>query len=251
MTTSIQEIYDRTASNWVRKEPIILSDYTGRPPTLEFCEPVLNQRILDLGCGEGYCARQLKERGAASVLGIDVSPEMIQRATMQETLEPLNIQYQVGSATDLNPLESASFDLIVAVFLFNYLSIADMTQVMREVHRLLVPGGRFVFAVPHPMLAFMKAQEAPFYFDPEEMGYFSGRDRAFTGKIWRRDGVSLDVRSFHKVMSDYFSALKTAGFNTLPDVKELTVTQSMLDLDQAFFEPIQDMPLHVLVRITR
>lgn len=248
---TVQEIYDQSASGWVRKEPIILSDFTARPPTLDFCGDPTGKRVLDLGCGEGYCARQIKERGAASLLGIDISSEMIERAQLQELQSPLQIQYQVGSATDLKHLETASFDLAIAVFLFNYLTIDEMIHVMQEMHRLLVAGGTFVFAVPHPALAFIRHQSAPFYFDAKSEGYFSGRDQSFTGKIWRRDGVALDVRSFHKVFSDYFVALKTAGFAKLPDIQELTVTPELMQLDASFFGPVVDIPLHLLIRVDR
>ncbi|MBN8560531.1 MAG: class I SAM-dependent methyltransferase [Leptolyngbya sp. UWPOB_LEPTO1] len=249
--STVQAIYDKSAPSWVRHEPTILSDFTARPPTLDFCGNVTGKRVLDLGCGEGYCARQLKERGAASVFGIDISPEMIERAQIQERQSPLGIQYQAGSATDLKALKTESFDLAVAVFLFNYLSIDEMLCVMQEVHRLLIVGGDFIFVVPHPMLAFTHRQSAPFYFDSESQGYFSGRDHAFSGKIWRRDGIALDVRSFHKVFSDYLTALKTAGFTAMPELQELTVTPELLELDSSFFEPVVDIPLHLLMRVTR
>ncbi len=249
--STVQAIYDKSAPSWVRQEPTILSDFTARPPTLDFCGNLTGKRVLDLGCGEGYCARQLKERGAASVLGIDISPEMVERAQLQERQFPLGIQYHAGSATDLKALETSTFDLAVAVFLFNYLSIDEMLHVMQEVHRLLTVGGAFVFVVPHPMLPFTHRHSAPFYFDSESQGYFSGRNHPFTGKIWRRDGIALDVRSFHKVFSDYFAALKTAGFTAMPEVQELTVTPELLQLDSSFFEPIFDIPLHLLMRVTR
>ena len=71
--------YDQAAARWERNAPVLLSDFTARPFLLEWCEPEY-ARVLDLGCGEGYVARQLGERGARSVHGIDVSAEMVERA---------------------------------------------------------------------------------------------------------------------------------------------------------------------------
>ena len=122
---------------------------------------------------------------------------------------------------------------------------------MGEVHRVLRPGGRFVFAVPHPSLAFLGEKRAPFYFEPDGVGYFSGRDRQFEGEIWRRDGKSVPVRSVHKTMEDYLTGLRDAGFNRMPDVVELRATEEHLELDPEWFGPLRDLPLHVAFRLTR
>ena len=59
------------------------------------------QRVLDLACGFGFYTRLLKQQGAATVVGVDISPEMIRLATQQEQAEPLGITYQVGDAVAL------------------------------------------------------------------------------------------------------------------------------------------------------
>src|SRR2546426_8483615 len=75
------------------------------------------QRVLDLACGFGFYTRLLKQRGAAQVVGVDISPEMI-RLAQQEQAEPLGITYQVGDAAALPQL--GRFDLVTAVYLLNY-----------------------------------------------------------------------------------------------------------------------------------
>lgn len=247
---STQTIYDRSAGSWSRSGPLLLSDYSARPYLLECCEPVQGAKVADLGCGEGYIARQLVLRGAARVEGLDISAGMIEKAEAAGTQEG-RIRYQVASATGDWDLEEGSFDLVVAVFLFNYLTIDEMEQVMKRARRLLKEGGRFVFAVPHPSLAWMRPQTAPFYFDAGRYGYFSGRDHLFEGRIWRRDGIAVPVRSIHKTFADYFKALKAAGFTAMPDVEELRVTDEHIVLDPEFFSPLRDLPLHVAFHIQR
>src|SRR5712692_4423849 len=56
------------------------------------------KRVLDLACGFGFYTRLLKQHGAAQVIGVDISPEMIRLAHQQEQAEPLGIAYQVGDA---------------------------------------------------------------------------------------------------------------------------------------------------------
>ena len=251
MSVSTQQLYNEASDNWQRTEPILLSDYTARPFLLEWCQPVKGLDVLDLGCGEGYFARQLKQRGAGTLRGIDVSEEMIRGAREREQREQLGIDYAAGDASDLDGIEDESVDLCVAVFLFNYLDLDRTRHTMREVHRALRPGGRFVFAVPHPALAFLGDKVAPFYFEPEGKGYFSGRDRQFEGKIWRRDGKSVPVRSVHKTLEDYIEGLAAAGFDKMPRLSELRATEQHLAMDPEWFGPLKDLPLHLAFHVTK
>lgn len=254
MTTtyfSTKTLYNHSAGSWIRKEPISLSDFTARPVLLEMCEPVKNLQVLDLGCGEGYCSRELKRRGAAKVYGIDLSERMIEAAQQQDQLDNLEIKYEAKCATNLAHIGSQSFDQVLAVFLFNYLTVEQMTQCMREVFRVLRPGGRFVFSVPHPAFPYMRSEEYPFYFDVGNLGYFSQRNQQFPGKIWKRDGSWLEVQLVHKPLEDYFAALADAGFSVMPLVRELRVTSEHLQIDSDFFKPLFDYPLHLAIQISR
>ena len=234
-----------------RREPTSLSDFTGRPRTLELCRPVEGKRVLDLGCGEGYCARRLMRMGAAEVVGIDSSAQMIAAARSEEAADPLGISYDVGDATQLAPIEDHAFDLVLAMFLFNYLDVEGTRRCMSEVARVLRPAGRFVFAVPHPSLPFVREKEPPFYFEVDRGGYFSNRDHRFPGRIWKRDGTALEVQLIHKTFEDYFAALRGAGFRTLPQVLELGVTPEIEQIDPGFFGPLVDVPLHAAFAIDR
>ena len=249
MPTDTRTLYDQTAANWSRHQPSSLSDYTARPQVMALCEPLAGKLVLDLGCGEGYCSRMLRQRGA-HVAGLDVSENMIELARQAERAQPLGIRYDTGDAVTAD-LEDASFDLVVAVFLFNYLGVEQMRKTMANVHRMLRPGGHFVFAVPHPLFAFMREAAAPFYFDVGAAGYFSARDSLFGGRIWKRDGSALDVQLVHKTLEDYFTGLRMAGFTAMPTVTELTVTREMVDMDEGFFGPLFDLPLHMAVKVAR
>ena len=251
MSVTTKQLYDAASNDWQRSEPILLSDFTARPFLLKWCEPVAKLNVLDLGCGEGYFARGLKRQGAGSILGIDVSEEMVRGAEQREAQEQLGIRYRAGDATDLTAIASESVDLTVAVFLFNYLTLEQTRHTMHEVHRVLRPGGRFIFAVPHPSLAFLGDKVAPFYFDPQSKGYFSGRDCQFEGEIWRRDGKSVRVRSVHKNLEDYLGALAAAGFTQMPQVAELRATEEHLRMDPTWFGPLRDKPLHLAFQLRK
>lgn len=248
---STRDLYDASAAAWTRNAPISLSDFTARPFVLSLCEPFQGARVLDLGCGEGYCARQLRRAGAGDVLGIDLSSGMIDAASAEERERPLGITYRQGDALDLAAIETGQLDLVVAVFLFNYLTREAMTSCMREVRRVLKPGGKFVFSVPHPTFPFMRAPAPPFFFDLGGTDYFTARNTRFAGKIWRRDGSALDVQVVHKTIEDYFCALEAAGFTRLPVLRELSVTPTIMEVDPAFFGPLLGQPLHLALAIQR
>jgi SAM-dependent methyltransferase len=244
-------LYDRSAPGWKRTEPILLSDFTARPFLLSWCQPIDGKRVLDLGCGEGYFSRQLKQQGAAYVEGVDIAREMIAGASAAEESEPLGIHYRVSDAAEFSGMQDEVFDLAVAVFLFNYVDQEKMTKIMKGVFRVLRRGGRFIFSVPHPMFPFLHEELPPFHFRRNGAGYFSGRNELFEGRIWRRDGTDLPVRCVHKTIDDYFKALAEAGFVSLPSIRELHVQPKHLKMDPKFFAPLQEKPLHLAFKIMR
>jgi len=96
--------------------------------------------ILDLGCGTGLAGMVLKRR-AACLTGIDLSPEMIERARergIYDRLEISEINTWLASA-------QASFDLIVACDTLVY--FGDLTHVGKLAAKALKTGGHFAFTV--------------------------------------------------------------------------------------------------------
>lgn len=246
-----QRLYDQNATRWRRRAPSSLSDFTGRPAVFELCGAVEGLDVIDLGCGEGYCSRELAGRGAASVTGVDLSNEMVQLARAQERDLGQGIAYRQGDVAKLEDAD-ASYDLALGMFVYNYVDTTHMLASFREVFRVLRAGGHFVFAAPHPSFAFLRRQnQPPFFFDVQGAGYFSGRNRKFQGEIRRRDGSGLPVQMVHKTFTDYFEALRAAGFTSLPQVRELCVLPEHLTLDPEFFGPVADLPLHVAFRVAR
>ncbi len=245
-----EQLYDEQAGRWRRREPNSLSDFTGRPAVFELCGDVSGLEVLDVGCGEGYCARELKGRGAGRTLGIELSSEMVELARTQERELGQGIEYRQGDVRQLD-VEASSFDLVIAVFVFNYLSADDTTQALRQMRRALRPGGAAVFAVPHPAFPFMRDPAPPFFFDFSGRGYFSARDVRNEGEIHCLDGTQLGVQMVHKTFEDYFGCLRDAGFQSLPELRELRVRPEHLDQHPDFMGPLVDLPLHLAFRILK
>lgn len=214
------------------------------------CGDLTSRSILDIGCGEGYCARELKRRGAGDYLGLDLSNQMIEAAKIQEAQDQYGIEYRACNVVEFTP--ERTFDLCVAVFLFNYLRVDAMQRVFSMVYSALRPGGEFIFSVPHPFFPFVRSEKvAPFYFESTGKNYFSDVNQQFEGEIWKRSGEPLHVQCVHKKFSDYFDGLRLSGFSSMPEIKELTVTPELVATDPEFFSPLLNEPLHVLFKVTK
>src|SRR5262249_54551707 len=110
---------------------------------------VHGKTVLDLACGEGFYTRFIKRRGAARVVGVDLSSGMIELARREEQREPLGIDYIVHDVKQLALNET--FDVIVAAYLLNYAqTAAELLEMGRAIIRHLKPGGRFVTVNNNP-----------------------------------------------------------------------------------------------------
>lgn len=107
---------------------------------------VKGKRVLDLACGSGYGSNMLLEAGAASVVGIDISPEAIERARAQYSTS--NLEYQVGNAEDLAGVQTASFDTVVSFETIEHLP--HDRKYLDEVKRVLKKGGEYIVSTPDP-----------------------------------------------------------------------------------------------------
>jgi SAM-dependent methyltransferase len=109
---------------------------------------VAGAAVLELGCGSAPCARWLARRGAR-VVGLDLSTGMLRHARQAAAHTGIVVPLVQAGAEAL-PFADASFD--VACSAFGAIPfVADSALVMREVARVLRPGGRWVFAVTHPL----------------------------------------------------------------------------------------------------
>ncbi|HSB02593.1 MAG TPA: arsenite methyltransferase [Anaerolineales bacterium] len=113
----------------------------GDPITLASLQP--GQTVLDLGSGAGldcfFAAKKVGETGR--VIGVDMTPEMIERArSSAKRLNIQNVDFRQGYLEDL-PVESNSVDVIISNCVINL--APDKSKVFVEAFRALKPGGKF------------------------------------------------------------------------------------------------------------
>lgn len=102
-------------------------------------------RVLDIGCGTGILAREVATRlgSAGSVIGLDRDAGML---AVARRVAPA-IDWRQGDAQEL-PFDDASFDAVVSQFSLMYFS--DRVAALKEMKRVLAPGGRLAVAVWGP-----------------------------------------------------------------------------------------------------
>jgi SAM-dependent methyltransferase len=141
--------YDEIADQYKRAKLQPWRTHIERYTLLRLVGDVAGKAVIDLACGEGYYTRELRRRGAAPVVGVDLSGEMIRLAQAEEARQPLGIEYRVGDVRSLDM--PGRFDLAFAAYLLNYARTAEeLAQMCRAVARALRPGGRFVTANNNP-----------------------------------------------------------------------------------------------------
>jgi SAM-dependent methyltransferase len=109
---------------------------------------VAGRRVLEVGAGAAQCSRWLLAAGAEPV-ALDVSAVMLHRGRELGRVAGLDVPLVQADAARL-PFADASFDLACSAY-GGVPFVADSGSVMREVARVLRPGGRWVFSVSHPV----------------------------------------------------------------------------------------------------
>ena len=108
--------------------------------------------VLELGCGAGYFTQELARSGA-DVVAIDVSPELLQLA--RTNCDAPNVQYETENAYELS-YGDAVFDSVVGSSVLHHLEIE---QALRDVYRVLKPGGTIFFTEPNMLNPQIGAQK--------------------------------------------------------------------------------------------
>ncbi len=118
--------------------------------------------VLDVGTGTGFYPRIYKRMGAARVIGVDSSTEMITYARRVEEREPLGITYQVLDGGVLPKL--GGFDVVTAIWLLGYAEGEQaLDRMLAGLVANLAPGGTFVALTPNPDLNWDRLPELSSY----------------------------------------------------------------------------------------
>jgi len=177
--------------------------------------------VVDLGCGFGWFCRWAAEHGAAGVLGLDVSDNMLARARAETT--DARIRYDKADLERLQ-LPAGGFDLVYSSLAFHY--IKDFAGLLINIRQALKPGGRLIFSIEHPI-----------YMAPRQQEWLVGADG---GKVWPLNAYQIEgprvtnwlaegVVKQHRTMGTTLNLLIKSGF-TIAHVEEWSPSDAELAL---------------------
>ena len=147
--SAVGELWNANAEAWTTLTRLGYDkyrDHINTPAFMDMLPDVTGLRGLDVGCGEGHNTRLVAQRGAR-LTALDIAGRFVRYAQQQEALEPLGITYLRASAVEI-PLADASFDFVMATM--SMMDVPEQDRAIREVARVLKPGGFFQFSILHP-----------------------------------------------------------------------------------------------------
>lgn len=195
----------------------------------------------DLGCGYGWFYRWAREQGAETILGLDVSERMLERAKALSA-DPA-ITYAKADLEKLD-LPEASFDLAYSSLTFHY--IENLAGLFEKVHHALVPGAQLIFSIEHPI-----------YTAPQHPGWLIDTHSRKTWPVdsyqqegtrvtnWLADGVVKQ----HRTIGTLLNHLIRAGF-TIAHVEEWGPTDDEIAARPELAEE-RERPMMLLVSAHR
>ena len=149
-------------------------------------------KVLEIGCGTGYFTREIVKTGAL-VTVIDISPELLEIAK-QEIIES-NVHFMIDNAYELS-FEDHTFDSVVGSSVLHHL---EPEKAIRELFRVLKPGGSFYFTEPNmmnPQIALQKnipALKRRLGDSPDETAFF----RWPLKKLMQKTGfTAIEIKPF-------------------------------------------------------
>lgn len=167
------------------------------------------ERVLDLGCGQGFFARHLSP-SAKTLTGADLSSSLVAHAKARHD----GITYHVADAAELSFAKDASFDIIYCVLALQ--NMEKLAAVFSEAQRVLAMGGRFIFVLNHP--AFRIPKRSYWGYDEHAKRQFRRVDAYLSSSSEKIDMAPGQARavytlSFHRSLQEYMKALRASGFS--------------------------------------
>ena len=187
--------------------------YIEKPSLQDLIEPCINQQTvaLDLGCGGGRIIELLRQVGVTEALiyGLDSNPTLL--GMTRERFPGATVIPGELTKAPYADIPEHTIDLVTAHLVLQYLGTAELSACLREVHRLLRPGGYLAVGLPHPMRVNEQA----------EADYFARR-RQVVGAPWGGMTASSGL-----TIADYVNATIDADFR-LARVEEPEIAEDGL-----------------------
>lgn len=200
---TLRDAWEAEARNWIAwaREPGHDSYWRFHRDAFLPTLPPPPALVVDVGCGEGRLPRDLRARGY-EVIAVDASPTLIEAARAADP----DGDYRVADAAAL-PIADASADIVTAFMTPQ--DFDDLGSAVREMARVLRPGGHLRTAVVHPINSAgrfaSRDADAPFVIEDD---YFA--ERVYADTI-ERGALPMTFTSRHRDLEDLVAPILAAG----------------------------------------
>jgi SAM-dependent methyltransferase len=218
-----------------RVRPDNPNDTLEKPIISELVGDLANQRVLDLGCGDAGFGREALTQGCCSYLGVEGSRNMVEVA--RRNLAGTTGQVVHATIEGWN-YPDEMFDLVVARLVLHY--IEDVANVFTRIYQTLIPGGRLVFSVEHPVITSCDRSRQG---DGPRQEWIV--DNYFTTGRRVTSWLGGQVVKYHRTVENYFAGLKRAGFS-LDSMREAEPQRERF-VDVATYQRRRRIPLFLIM----
>jgi SAM-dependent methyltransferase len=192
----------------------------------------------------------LKQAGASSVLGIDISAEMIELANSAEHEQPLGCLYRVNDVAGL--ALDQRFDLVTAVYLLNYAdTLPALLAMAQAIERHVKPGGRFVGLNLNTTL------DPSHYGDCEKYGLRMSTTTAraegdpITLHFTNQDGSTVEFDNYYLAPETYEAAFADAGLVDFAWVPTSVAKRCVAQSPAGFWDAVVASPISIGITARR
>ena len=172
---------------------------------LKLAGDVSGCEVLDAGCGEGHAARLFARHGAM-VVGVDISPRLLEAARNHPVSRQWGIRFLEADLTLGLPSYRERFDLVIANMVLD--GVADYRGLLRTVSEVLTPTGRLLLSLNNPYSVVNRGKLDT---------YFASGSVAHVFDMKR---LGFEAPYYHRTFDDLMRAFRASGFllRTLEDV---------------------------------
>jgi SAM-dependent methyltransferase len=256
--------YDQYSASWISKKKSKTHwahDYLEKPAMFDNLPDLKDKTVLCLGCGSGEECEYLLGLGAAKIIGVDSSSELIDWAKIQFELEIKQNKLEFVCATiEAFQVEKESVDFVFSSLTMHY--VDDWTKTLQCIKSWIKPNATFdfqiIFSCHHPIKWGSETFRSRDY-NEFKLGYYKSKkldshykiygdyltSRPITDKLFGH----LEIIHYHKSISTMFLQISKSGLivNAIIEPLPLDLTKT---IKQDFFETYSKIPLFVIWKLT-
>ena len=222
----MQNIYDDetffAGYSKIRENKNNANELFEKPALFSLLPPLEGKAVIDLGCGYGEHCMEYVKRGAASVVGIDISEKMLAVAKSKNS-HP-KITYLRMPMEDVSSI-GGKYDVVTSSLAIHY--VEDYQKLVCDIHELLNDNGMLVFSQEHPLNTCFSDGDR-WTRDENGRKLFANIANYGVEKEWESTWFIEHIKKYHRTCSTVINTLIDNGF-VIERIIEPTPTAELLE----------------------